>query len=76
VDDSLFSRSRSKAVELLARVKDHVENKYVRCFRMLTLDWSGGNTFVPLAFSLLSLENERNRLCGTNETIDKRTNGY
>mgnify|MGYP005839848801 CR=1 FL=1 len=33
VDDSLFNRSRSRAVELLARVRDHVANKYVRGFR-------------------------------------------
>jgi hypothetical protein len=37
LDDSLYSRNRSKAVELLARVRDHVENKYVRGFRMLIL---------------------------------------
>lgn len=76
IDDSLFSRARSKAVELLARVKDHVENRYVRGFRMLTLGWSDGNTFIPLAFSLLSSEKEHNRLCSINESIDKRTNGY
>lgn len=75
IDDSLFSRSRSKSVELLARVFDHVEHKYVRGFRMLTLGWSDGNTFLPLAFSLLSSEKESNRLQGMN-TIDKRTNGY
>ena len=63
VDDSLFSRSRSKKVELLARVYDHVSHKFVRGFRMLTLGWSDGNSFVPVAFSLLSSENERNRLC-------------
>jgi hypothetical protein len=76
IDDSLFSRSRSKAVELLAKVFDHVEHKYVRGFRMLTLGWSDGNTFLPLAFSLLSSENESNRLQGVNASIDKRTNGY
>jgi hypothetical protein len=76
IDDSLFSRSRSKAVELLARVYDHVEHKYVRGFRMLTLGWSDGNTFLPLAFSLLSSENEANRLQGVNSSVDKRTNGY
>ena len=43
---------------------------------MLTLGWSDGNSFVPLAFSLLSSENERNRLCGVEESIDKRTCGY
>jgi hypothetical protein len=76
IDDSLFSRSRSKAVELLARVWDHVDNRYVRGFRMLTLGWSDGNTFLPLAFSLLSSEKESNRLRGMNDSVDKRTNGY
>jgi hypothetical protein len=76
VDDSLFSRSRSKAVELLARVFDHVSNRYVRGFRMLTLGWSDGNTFLPLAFSLLSSEKESNRLRGMSDSVDKRTNGY
>jgi hypothetical protein len=76
VDDSLFSRSRSKKVELLARVYDHMSHKFVRGFRMLTLGWSDGNSFVPIAFSLLSSENERNRLCGVEDSIDKRTCGY
>lgn len=76
VDDSLFSRNRSKKVELLARVFDHVSHKFVRGFRMLTLGWSDGNSFVPLAFSLLSSENDRNRLRQVEDSIDKRTCGY
>ena len=47
LDDSLYSRNRSKAVELLSRVKDHIGNKYVCGFRMLTLGWSDGNPFFP-----------------------------
>jgi hypothetical protein len=43
---------------------------------MLTLGWSDGNTFLPVAFSLLSSEKERNRLCGIDPRIDKRTTGY
>lgn len=43
VDDSFYDRSRSKSVELLARVKDHTDNRYKKGFRMLTLDWSDGN---------------------------------
>lgn len=76
VDDSLFSRSRIKKVELLAKVSDHVSHTFVQGFRMLTLGWTNGNTFEPLCFSLLSSENERNRLCGVNESIDKHTCGY
>ena len=75
VDDSLYSRNRSKHVELLARVMDHVDHKFVKGFRLLTLGWSDGNTFLPLAFNLLSSEKEKNRLCPQNESIDKRTNG-
>jgi len=43
IDDSLFSRFHSKKVELLAKVYDHVEHKYTKGFRMLTLGWSDGN---------------------------------
>ena len=75
IDDSLYSRSRSKSVELLARVWDHVDNRYVKGFRMLTLGWSDGNTFIPLAFNLLSSANQKNRLNEAKQ-IDKRTNGY
>ena len=75
VDDSLYSRNRSKHVELLARVRDHVSHTYVKGFRLLTLGWSDGNTFLPLAFTLLSSEKKENRLCAQNEAIDKRTNG-
>jgi len=76
LDDSLYSRSRSKAVELLARVYDHVEHKYYRGFRMLTVGWSDGATFMPLTFSLLSSENEENRFCEEKAGLDKRSNGY
>ena len=76
VDDSVFSRSRSKAVELLSRVHDHTTNTYVRGFRMLTLGWSDGNTLIPLAFSLLSSANEKNRLQEARQDLDKRSVGY
>jgi len=45
IDDSLYRRARSKTVELLARVHDHVSMKYVLGFRMLTLGWSDGNSY-------------------------------
>jgi hypothetical protein len=76
VDDSLFGRSRSKKVELLARIYDHVERRYRKGFRMLTVGWSDGATFIPLAFSLLSSEKRKNRLVEMKEDMDKRTNGY
>jgi hypothetical protein len=76
VDDSLYSRARRKAIELLANVNDHTNGKYVRGFRMLTLGWSDGSTFVPLCFSLLSSYKKENRYVEMNEGIDKRTVGF
>jgi len=76
VDDSLFDRSRSKKVELLSRVFDHTKRKFVKGFKMLTLGWSDGNTFLPVAFSLLSSRYEKKILCPMNNRIDKRSSGY
>ena len=75
-DDSLYSRSRSKAVELLSKVHDHASGKFVKGFRMLTAGWSDGNSFIPVAFSLLSSQNDKYRINNIKENIDKRTNGY
>jgi len=75
-DDTLYPRDRSKRVELLARVHDHNTNRYQRGFRMLTLGWSDGNSFIPMLFSMLSSAKEENRLAPMRDGIDKRTNGY
>jgi hypothetical protein len=75
IDDSVYHRDRSKKVELLAKVHDHTQNKYRRGFRMLTLGWSDGNTFLPVNGCLLSSEDNKNRYNEAND-IDKRSNGY
>ena len=62
VDDSLFDRS--KKVEILVRVFDHCSMKYKSGFRMLTLGWSDGNSFIPVSHSLLSAAEDKNLLCG------------
>lgn len=49
IDDSFYDRNRSKKVELLAKVFDHSMHKYVKGFKMLTLGWSDGNTFIPVS---------------------------
>ena len=70
-----LARSRSKKVELLAKVFDHVEHKYTKGFRMLTLGWSDGNSFLPLSHCLLSSANRENRLQEASSDIDARSNG-
>lgn len=74
VDDSMFERNRSKAVELLARCWDHAKNTTYKGFRMLTLGWSDGHTFLPMDFALLS--SLKTKINGISEQIDKRTVGY
>lgn len=76
VDDSYYSRNRSKKVELLSKVRDHTDGRYKKGFRLLTLGWSDGNSFIPVAFNLLSSQNQKNRYNESNPTIDKRTNGF
>lgn len=63
IDDSLFDHSRSCKTELLARVFDHCSMKYKRGYRMLTLGWSDGNSFVPVNHCLLSAAEDKNLLC-------------
>ncbi|WP_019415068.1 IS4 family transposase [Paenisporosarcina sp. TG20] len=76
IDDSSFDRNRSKKVELLARCFDHASQKmrFYKGFRMLTLGWSDGCTFMPIDFSLLS--SKTSQINGISTDIDKRTSGY
>lgn len=76
IDDSDYDRSRSKSVELLARIFDHNSRKYLKGFKLLTLGWSDGATFLPLDFVLRSSANVANRIQGVVKALDKRTCGY
>jgi hypothetical protein len=76
LDDSSYDRNRSKSVELLARCFDHASQKmrFYKGFRMLTLGWSDGATFMPVDFSLLS--SKTSQINGISSKIDKRSSGY
>lgn len=76
IDDSTYDRSRSKAVELLTRVWDHSDGRFIKGFRMLTLCWSDGASCLPVDFSLLSSKEASKRLCGTRKHLDKRCCAY
>jgi len=75
IDDSMLERNRSKKVELLTKVYDHAEHAFKFGFRMLTLGWSDGSTFLPVSSVLLSSENKRNRI-NEASAMDKRTVGH
>jgi len=76
IDDSVIERPRSKKVELLSRVYDHANGKFVKGFRMLTVGWSDGSTFLPLDFAVLSSWNEKNRFQGITKEMSKKSCGY
>lgn len=75
-DDSTYNRSRSKAVELLAWVFDHNSHRNLKGFKMLTLGWSDGFSFLPLDFILCSSAKTEKRVQDSKKVLDKRTCGY
>jgi len=75
VDDTLYPRKRSKKVELLSRKHDHNSKQYVKGFDLLTVGYSDGHSFIPLAFSLQSSQKKEVRLQEACPDIDKRTHG-
>lgn len=76
LDDSSYHRNRSKNVELLARCFDYASQKmrFYKGFRMLSLGWSDGATFMPINFSLLS--SKKSQINGISAKADKRSSGY
>lgn len=75
-DDTTYCRDRSKNVELISRVMDNSTKKWGKGFKLLTLGWSDGNTFIPIGFNLNTSKEEKKQLQPINKSIDKRTNGY
>ena len=76
IDDSIYSRNRSKSVELLAKVFDHSTKRTLKGFQLLTLGWTDSATFIPVDFALMSSAKKVSRVQEINEGIDKRTSGY
>jgi hypothetical protein len=76
IDDSPYDRSRSKWVELLARIWDHTTGRFLKGFRMLTICWSDGTSCLPMDFALLSSADAEKRLCGSQKVLDKRCCAY
>lgn len=76
LDDSVIKRNRSKTVELLARVFDHVEHKCQKGFSLLTLGWSDGYSFIPTGFNMLSSAKKSNHYNEVCSDIAYRKNGY
>lgn len=72
VDDSLFERTSCKKTELGSKVFDHTSKRYRRGFRLMTVGWTDGNTFLPINSCLLASSKEKN-LIGPKEHYDGRS---
>ena len=72
VDDSLFERTSCKQTELGSRVFDHTSMKYRKGYRLMTLGWTDGNTFLPVNSCLLASSKESN-LIGPVDQYDGRS---
>ena len=67
IDDTVYDRHRSKKVELLSWGFDHVSGKSLKGFKMLTLGWDDGVSFVPLDFVLGAATDPSKRVCGVTQ---------
>jgi hypothetical protein len=75
LDTTIYDRSRSSKVELLSKVYDHCAKRFIKGFRMLTLGWSDGATFVPCDHAVLTSTKEKNQIQEITKTMDQRTCG-
>ena len=76
IDDSVYDRHRSKKVELLSWVFDHVLGKSVKGFKLLALGWGDGVSFVPLDFVLCAATDPNKRVCDITKEMDHHCCGY
>ena len=72
VDDSLYERIGYRHTELASKVFDHVSMRFKKGFRMMTLGWTDGCSFIPINFSLLASLKEENIL-GEVKSYDRRS---
>lgn len=64
VDDSLFERSSCKRTELGSKVFDHVSMQFRKGYRLMTVGWTDGNTFLFVNSSLPTSSKDDNVICG------------
>ena len=67
VDDSLLERTSNKKAELGSRIFDHISMKYRKGYRLMTLGWTNGNTFLPVNSSLLASSKAENLIWPVHE---------
>lgn len=72
VDDSLFERTSCRKTELASRVFDHASMRHTKGYRMMTLGWTDGNTFIPVNSALLA-SSQKHNIIGVQNEYDGRS---
>ena len=79
IDETIFKALYAKKTELVSLVHDSSEkgkSKYKWGFRMLTLGWTDGVSFIPLSFRHLASSEEKLQRRKCNPNLDKRSRAY
>jgi len=79
IDDTMYTALYAEKTELVSLVHDHAEkgkNKFKWGFRLLTLGWTDGVSFIPLCFRHLASSDETKQRCGCKPNLDKRSRAY
>lgn len=72
IDDSPIMKRGFEHTQLVANVWNHVDMKYMKGYRMLTLGWTDFASYFPIMERLLSSKEDKN-IVGIKPDIDKRT---
>lgn len=72
LDDTTIEKNRSKKTELQARVFDHTQKSFKTGFKLLTLGYSDGHSFIPAGYNVHSSSSPKNILCPAKK-CDKRS---
>lgn len=75
LDDSVIARNRSKKVELLSRVYNHVIHKTEKGFNLLLLGWTDGFSFLPVQYIMLASSNAEHILKEARKDFSPLSNG-
>lgn len=63
-------------MELLSWIYNFVTHRMVKGFNMLTLGWTDGYSFVPVAFNMMASADPKKHIMGVSSGIDRRKSGY
>ena len=73
VDDTCIERCKSQKSELVAKIWDHVDHRFIRGYQNLVLGWTDGFSFFPLIARLISSSVKENRYFEASLKVDGRT---